>query len=405
VKWSKRLLLSGVFIVSTAVIVQANEWIPVTGAETLKEFMSGIKVERTLAGGEISRGEYFSDGTGTLFSWSAQIPRTWEVKGDNQICISAERSVNCFQFEHNSDNLNLYRALDVETGEIAEFEVTNGKIIVKAEAKDSGSGGGAAAPSADELAAELSNPNTSVASLNIKNQFRWFEGDLPDADDQSSYTLIFQPSLPFVLDSGDKIIWRPAVPLLVEQPVFDAETADFDGETGLGDIVMDLAYAPKRDDKLLIALGLVTAVPTATNDLGTDRWTLGPEIFIAGLYSKGLYGVFPNHQWDVAGSGDVEINLTTIQPIFVYLPGGGWNMGSAPSITHDWQAEQDQWTVPLQVNLGKTVIWNGRPWKFGVEVNYYVEKADTFGPEWMVSFNVAPVVKNGLASLFGLGGK
>ena len=37
-------------------------------------------------------------------------------------------------------------------------------------------------------------------------------------------------------------------------------------------------------------------------------------------------------------------------------------------------------------------------------MNYYVEKADDFGPEWMVGINISPVVKNGLASLFGLGG-
>ncbi len=49
------------------------------------------------------------------------------------------------------------------------------------------------------------------------------------------------------------------------------------------------------------------------------------------------------------------------------------------------------------------MIWNGRPWKLGGEINYYVEKADAFGPEWMLSFSVAPVVKNKLAGWFGLG--
>lgn len=32
-----------------------------------------------------------------------------------------------------------------------------------------------AAPTADEVAKELANPNTPLASLNFKNQFRWFE--------------------------------------------------------------------------------------------------------------------------------------------------------------------------------------------------------------------------------------
>jgi hypothetical protein len=132
-------------------------------------------------------------------------------------------------------------------------------------------------------------------------------------------------------------------------------------------------------------------------------WTLGPEILIGKMSPKGLIGIFPNHQWDIGGSGDVKINMTTIQPLFTYLPGGGWNVGTAPSITYDWESEQ--WTVPLQINVGKTVVLSGRPWKLSVELNYYVEKSDAFGPEWMFSINVAPVVKNGLASLFGLGDK
>jgi hypothetical protein len=59
--------------------------------------------------------------------------------------------------------------------------------------------------------------------------------------------------------------------------------------------------------------------------------------------------------------------------------------------------------VPLQINAGKTVVWNGRLWKLSVELNYYVEKPDAFGPTWMLGLNIAPVVKNGLAGLFGLG--
>jgi hypothetical protein len=34
------------------------------------------------------------------------------------------------------------------------------------------------------------------------------------------------------------------------------------------------------------------------------------------------------------------------------------------------------------------------PVKLELEVNYYVEQPDPFGPEWMVGFNIAPVVTN-----------
>jgi hypothetical protein len=318
------IMLSGMLILGVVTVAQANEWIPVTGTEALQNFMSGMKAERKLPNGDMSRGEYHPDGTGTLYSWGAAIPRTWTVKGEDQICVTAERVTNCYQIERSSDNPNLYRARDVVSDKMVEFQVTDGKAIITGEPKDLNNKGGAATASAAELAAELSNPNTAVATLTFKNQFRWFEGDLPDAEDQSSYTLLFQPALPFVLDSGDKIIWRPAIPIAVDQPVFDPSTGGFEGETGLGDIVFDLAYAPKADSGLLLAYGLITSLPTATDDaLGTDRWTLGPELLIGIVNPKYIVGIFPSHQWDIAGSGDVDINLTSIQAFYTYLPGGG----------------------------------------------------------------------------------
>jgi hypothetical protein len=198
---------------SATAIAQDANWQPITGAENLRQFMSGLKVERTLAGGEVSRGEYNADGTGTLFSWGAAMPRTWSIKGSDQICIADNGDTLCYRTERNTVDPDLYGARDNATGRLVEFRVTDGRAVVQGKPEDIGDKGSAATPSAAELAVELSNPNTAVASLNFKNQFRWFEGDLTGADRQTSYTLIFQPTLPFVLPSGDKILWRPAVPL------------------------------------------------------------------------------------------------------------------------------------------------------------------------------------------------
>ena len=43
---------------------QDKEWVAFTGADTLREFMSGLRIERELANGELSIGEYHADGTG-----------------------------------------------------------------------------------------------------------------------------------------------------------------------------------------------------------------------------------------------------------------------------------------------------------------------------------------------------
>ena len=77
----KRVQLTAVFIsmlLSVNALAQAIEWTPVTGAEVLRTFMSGLEAERKLPNGEMSRGEYNADGTGTMNAWGAEIPRKWK---------------------------------------------------------------------------------------------------------------------------------------------------------------------------------------------------------------------------------------------------------------------------------------------------------------------------------------
>ena len=68
----------------------------------------------------------------------------------------------------------------------------------------------------DDMARELANPNTSMASLTLKSQFTWFDGALPKADRQFGSTLLFQPVLPFPLKNGGQIMLRPAVPFILD---------------------------------------------------------------------------------------------------------------------------------------------------------------------------------------------
>ena len=67
--------------------------------------------------------------------------------------------------------------------------------------------------------------------------------------------------------------------------MFDAEELDFDSHFGLGDISFDLAYARTTKTGILLAGGLIASIPTATKDeLGPDRWTLGPELLLGKIY-------------------------------------------------------------------------------------------------------------------------
>ena len=252
--------------------------------------------------------------------------------------------------------------------------------------------------SADEVARELANPNNSLASLTFKNQFRWYTGDLPHADDQSNYTLLFQPVFPFKLEptaSGAKatLFIRPAFPILFDQPTFDPGKLDFDGTTALGDIGFDIGYGVTEKSGLLWAFGMVGTLPTATDsDVAGKQLRLGPEALIAKFEKWGLYGIFPSHQWDVTGWSDAAYSNTQIQLLFRVLPGGGWSVGSVPIMNYDWKNED--WTIPLNLAVSKTTHIGSTPLKIELELNYYIEQPDAFGPEWMIGLNITPVVPN-----------
>jgi len=267
-------------------------------------------------------------------------------------------------------------------------------------------------PTNDEIAKELANPNTALTSLKFQNQYFSFDGDLPRADDQDMYMMFFQPTLPFPLENGKTLWVRPGVPFVVDQPVYDTSKGRLGSESGLGDMTLDVQYGATLENGFLWSLGFSALFPTASDDLGSEQWALGPGFQLGLIKEKSIFGVFANHQWDIAGDGksslelpylqqvdsEAEISLTAIQLFGVILPGDGWNFGSMPIMTYNH--ESSDWTVPLHFTVGKTFIINGRPWDFSVDLNYYVERPDAIAPEWMVGFNVAPVVENIFASWF-----
>jgi len=188
---------------------------------------------------------------------------------------------------------------------------------------------------------------------------------------------------------------RPAFPILFDQPVPVSTNGqlEWDGVTALGDIGFDIGYGVTEKTGLLWAFGMVGTLPTATDSAAAGKQLrLGPEALFAKFEKWGVYGIFPSHQGDVSGWGDGSFSTSQIQQILTFLPGGGWNVGSSPIMNYDWKAEE--WTVPLNLTTGKTVIFGKMPVKLALEVNYYLEQPDAFGPEWMIGFNFTPVVPN-----------
>ena len=118
-----------------------------------------------------------------------------------------------------------------------------------------------------------------------------------------------------------------------------------------------------------------------------------PERAGLGLIKKiDVLAVFSTHQRYIAGWADASTSVTTIQPSAILLLGGGWAVGSNPSLVYNWR--QPQWTFPLNFGVSKTVRIGMTPVRLGVTIDYYVNQPDNFGPKLMIGFNVTPVVKN-----------
>ena len=377
----------------------ADNWESMTGANKLHEFVAGAIAEITLVPGVTAVGKYNADGTAQIKAWNETFQRSWAVKGNDQVCYSSDEETNCFRFEKNLDEPGAYRSQNLKTGEWVVFRIMEGEegeeetFSGKAPAEEDA--GGLGSPSAAEIAAALSDPNTNLGSMNFQFDYIAYQGDIPGAGDAEAQRMLFQPSLPYKLSETTNVFMRPAVPVIFNQDVPD-RTGGFDSEgVDLGDISFDAALAKSLPGGFVVLGGLAGTLPTATDDsLGLDQWLLGPEAALAMVRSWGVMGVLVSHQWDVAGEDDYDTSVTGGQYFYALNMGNGWQINGSPTFSYNHEAPgDDNWTFPLAIGFSKTVILSGRPWKFGVQYWHYVETPDTFGPDYQVRFSVSPVVK------------
>jgi hypothetical protein len=54
--------------------------------------------------------------------------------------------------------------------------------------------------------------------------------------------------------------------------------------------------------------------------------------------------------------------------------------------------EAEEWTIPLNLDVSKTVMFGNLPVKLEFEANCYVVQPDLFGPEWLIRFPVPGVM-------------
>jgi hypothetical protein len=282
----------------------------------------------------------------------------------------------------------------------------------------------------EEISAKLDNPLSDLWLLWLQNDRMRFNGDLSRRD-RTIDVKYFEPVISLPVADQWNLVSRPVFTRIDAQvPDIElpgdlsglggtpgggdfggnlsglAETvlnnADWDNRSAWGDLIFLSMISPRNlpnvgDGKLAWGVGATTMWPTASKDLfGTEKYSAGPAAL--GLYmgKKWKFGALGQQWWSFAGKGDREdVNRMNLQYFWFYDLGNLWQIGAAPNITANWEADSDnRWTVPLGIGINKTVRIGRLPVRFAVELHKTVVQPDDFGMDWNLRFVVIPVIPN-----------
>jgi uncharacterized membrane protein len=145
----------------------------------------------------------------------------------------------------------------------------------------------------------------------------------------------------------------------------------------------------KRNRRLFALIFLALLLPVAARAQASG--TPAPDPTVKDPKSMGQVA---QQWWSFAGAGDREsTSQANIQYFIQYLFGDHWQIGMTPNILIDWKADQDnRFTVPVGLGIGKLVMIGPLPVKFTAEVDYMVVRQDEFGQHWGARFQIIPVL-------------
>ncbi len=256
---------------------------------------------------------------------------------------------------------------------------------------------------ATELNKKLTNPVTDIWSISFQ-QNNYDLQTIPGQGERWSSNLQFQPVLPVSLTKEWNLITRPVIPLFVTQPHPDVEAGtppqvNLETTTGFGDTILleMLSPAPSIAGNWLLGVGPTFIFPTASTDFtGQGKWQVGPSVVVGYLSKKYILGFFVQNWTSFAGDSSrprPNVNQMNLQPIAAYFLPGGWSIGYSGNILANWKADENNaWTVPLGLNVGKVFKFGILPVKISVAGQYMPIHPDTFGQKWNIQVQFTPVI-------------
>ena len=140
--------------------------------------------------------------------------------------------------------------------------------------------------------------------------------------------------------------------------------------------------------KFKFGFGPTFQFPTASRvELGSGKVSVGPAA--VGLYSSNKFsaGMLTQSWFSVAGPSDrKDVSKSTFQYFLFYNFTPQWGIGTAPIVSVNWNADDDDDKLAFPVGLGVTHTFKfGKyPARLFLEGQYYAIRRDSYGPEWNI---------------------
>ncbi len=236
-----------------------------------------------------------------------------------------------------------------------------------------------------ELAKAVQNPIANLISVPFQENLDYNIGPY----ERASSTLNIQPVIPVKLSPEWMLITRTIVPIMYQPDVNNTGG----GSSGLGDINPAFFFSPVEHGPLIWGLGPALVLPTATQRAtGAGQWSLG--VTLAGVLQPGKWtsGVLASNLWSVSGPDDrTPFNQMTIQYFINYNLPEAWYLTSAPILTANWQAEEnDVWTIPAGAGVGKIFKLGKLPLSGSLSMYRNVVRPDTVpSATWQMRVQIA----------------
>jgi hypothetical protein len=248
----------------------------------------------------------------------------------------------------------------------------------------------------DQLNQQLENPLSRFWSLIFQENFKINEGNVIEGS-RFSNTFNFQPSLPVPAGKNKMLLVRPVFPIHTAPKVSEGKPTE-EYTTGLGDIQVFSLYGPDKKGGLIWGAGLTFSFPTASADhLGPGKTQLGPAVMLLAILPNWTLGGIVQQWNSVAGDANrPETSQMDIQYIIRrQIRGKGMSIGMGPNINIDWMApEGEKLTLPIGLGITKTVKWGKTPWKLRLEPQYSLIKPETYGTQWTIRIQIAPIINS-----------